>query len=475
LTQVDLGLVLDNTVVFAVGYAVLYAVAIVDLRLGSALFAGLAYLVGWALIGVLLTLAMLAGVDPGIPAFLIIAGLSLGVCVCCRVRTSPPTTTPVRTAPQSRGTSVFAAVPAVLGAGMIAVASLAAFSVAVKGQLYAGYIDAFQFWIPKAETIYYAHGIDPTMWGAIRHAEYPPLSPVMNAVTFHFVGGFHPSVLPFQSTLLGVAFLLAVVVLVDRFAPRWISLPTVALLGITPWFWARLQTPLTDQMVAYLIAAAAIAGVIWLYERNRAFLVLAFILLAAATLTKLEGGFMAELLALVVAAAAIVLYGRTAPPALVLLAAPAVALPWRLWLHHHGLPGSSPDYHAADLLKPSFLSERSGRLTGTVRALYEGLLTPQLQTSVIIWVSVAALIILAWRMPVIAGAVAAWFGLSLVGLTIVYWIGRLALSWYLETSLSRVGTTVIIVGGALTPLFLGLALRATTAPTRRATRRSRQR
>ena len=342
---------------------------------------------------------------------------------------------------------------------MIAIASLAAIAVAVKGQLYAGYLDAFLFWIPKAETIYYAHGLDASVWGTIRHPEYPPLAAVMNAVTFHFVGGFHPSVLPFQSTLLGVAFLLSVVALVDRFAPRWISLPSLALLATTPWFWARLQTPLTDQMLAYLIAAAAIAGVIWLYERKRAFLILVFILLAAATLTKIDGGFMAELLAFVVASAGIVLYGRRALPALVLLAAPAVALPWRLWLHQHGLPTSSPDYHASDLLNPSFLSARSGRLTGSFHALYEGLITAQLQTSVIIWISVAALIIVAWRIPVIAGAVAAWLGLSLLGLTIVYWIGRFALSWYLETSLSRVGTTVIIVGGTLTPLLLGLALR----------------
>jgi hypothetical protein len=111
------------------------------------------------------------------------------------------------------------------------------------------------------------------------------------------------------------------------------------------------------------------------------------------------------------------------------------------------------------LLNPSFLSERSGRLTGSLHALWDGLITAQLQTSAIIWISVAALGIVAWRMPVIAGAVAGWFVLSLLGLTIVYWIGRIALSWYLTTSLSRVGTTVIIVGGTLTPLFFGLALR----------------
>src|SRR6266540_3832516 len=396
MSHVDLGLAIDNAVLVAVGYAVLYALGIVELRLGSLVFVGLAYLVGWACIGVLLTLALLAGIDPGIPTFLVIAGAIIVCSGLYRARRPGSTFTPREHAPRSRRASLLAALPAVLGATMLAIGSLAALSVAVKGQLYAGYLDSFDFWIPKAETIYYAHGIDPDVWATIRHPEYPPLVAVMDALTFRLVGGFHPSVLPFQATLLGIAFLMAV---------------------------------------------------------------LALVLLAAATLTKLEGGFMAGLLALVVASAGIVLYRHAAAWALVLLAAPAVALPWRLWLHHHGLTTTSPDYHATDLLNRGFLSERWGRLTGSFHALYEGLITAQLQTSVIIWISVAALLILALRLPVIAGAVAAWFVLSLLGLTIVYWIGRLTLSWYLTTSLSRVGTTVIIVGGTLTPLFLGLALR----------------
>jgi hypothetical protein len=459
LTHVDVGLAVNNGVLVAVGYAVLYALAIVELRFGSLLFVGLAYLVGWACIGGLLTLALIAGIDPGISTFAVVAAVIVASSVFYRVRKRSTLPAAREAAPRFRGVSLVAAIPALLGAVMISIASLAAISVAVKGQLYAGYLDSLDFWIPKAETIYYAHGLDPGVWATIHHPEYPPLVAVMDALTFHFVGGFHPSVLPFQTTLLGIAFLLSALALVDRFAPRWISLPSLALLASTPWFWARLQASLADQMLAYLIAAAAIASVIWLYERKQGFLILTFVLLAAATLTKLEGGFMAELLALAVASAGLLLYRRAAAPALVLLIAPAVALPWRLWLHHHGLPGSSPDYHASDLLNPSFLSERSGRLTGSLHALWDGLITAQLQTSAIIWISVAALGIVAWRMPVIAGAVAGWFVLSLLGLTIVYWIGRIALSWYLTTSLSRVGTTVIIVGGTLTPLFFGLALR----------------
>ena len=47
----------------------------------------------------------------------------------------------------------------------------------------------------------------------------------MYAINFEFVGGFHPALLPFQQTVLGIAFILAVLGLLDRFTPRWISLP----------------------------------------------------------------------------------------------------------------------------------------------------------------------------------------------------------------------------------------------------------
>ena len=79
----------------------------------------------------------------------------------------------------------------------------------------------------------------------------------MNAVTFHFVHGFHPSLLPVQQVLLGVSFLLAAFALLDRYVPRWISLPSLALLVTAPWFWWRMQSILPDQTLAYLLSLAA--------------------------------------------------------------------------------------------------------------------------------------------------------------------------------------------------------------------------
>ena len=222
-------------------------------------------------------------------------------------------------------------------------------AVSLEGD-YTSYWDSVAFWIPKAEMIYWGGGLDAQVLGTLQHPEYPQLLPTMHAATFHFAGGVHPSLLPLQHALLGIAFLLAVLALLDRFAPRWVSLPALALLATTPWFWWRLEAPLGDQPLAYLVAVAALACVIWLYEPHRAWLGLAFVLLAAATLTKLEGGFLAGLLVAVVLVAGFVIHGRAALPALVLLAAPAVILPWRLWLGHHGLPhlgGGLPPHRPA--------------------------------------------------------------------------------------------------------------------------------
>ena len=61
------------------------------------------------------------------------------------------------------------------------------------------------------------------------------------------------------------------IALLDRYVPRWLTLPAVALLATTPWFWWRLESPYPTRRVAYLITAAAVVCVIWLYEPRTRF------------------------------------------------------------------------------------------------------------------------------------------------------------------------------------------------------------
>ena len=139
-------------------------------------------------------------------ASLVLAGVLVG-------RRTPAVV--ARSARHSRHPLALAA--AFCGAAIVAVEAIAALVVSLTD--WDPDFDFVNFWGPRAATIYYFGGLHASSWGAFPHQEYPPLGPAMNAVTFHFTHGFHPSLLPVQQTLLGIAFLLAVFVLLDRYVP----------------------------------------------------------------------------------------------------------------------------------------------------------------------------------------------------------------------------------------------------------------
>ncbi len=450
MTAAGLGLIANDVVILGVGFAFLYALGLAR-RLGDFRLVGLAFLAGWAMVGVVLCGLLMLGVPVRLPTILIAAGSLVAACVLVGRRTPP---VPGGSAARSRNPLALAA--ALCGAAVIAVEAVAALVVSLTD--WDAQIDFILFWGPRAETIYYHGGLQPSSWGDYPHQEYPPLGPAMNAVTFHFTHGFHPSLLPVQETLLGIAFLLAAFVMLDRFVPRWISLPSLALLVTAPWFWWRLQSILPDQILAYLLSLAALACIFWLLERRHAWLGLAVVLLAAGALLKLEGSLFGSLLVVVVLAAAFLRFRREAVPALVLLIGPLAVVPWRLWLSSNGLRSSAADYSLSDLANPGYLADRLGRLHRTLDALANSA-GNDLHALAFLSLLAVALLVAGLRTPLIAGAVAVWIVLMLIGFVAVYWIGRLSIGFYLDTSDSRVGGTLLIVAATLAPLLLGLALR----------------
>ena len=116
----------------------------------------------------------------------------------------------------------------------------------------------------------------------------------------------------------------------DRCVSRSIAFPSVALLIVAPEFFSRLDSLLPDQTLAYFVATAGLACVLWLRERRGSWLALASLLSAAGTLTKGEGLSYAVLLTVVVACAAVLRGRRAAVTALVLLAGVLAIEPWRL-------------------------------------------------------------------------------------------------------------------------------------------------
>jgi hypothetical protein len=449
LTLVDFELILNDAVVLAVGFALLYALGFAR-RLRDVRLVGLAYLAGWAVVGVVLCALLMLDVPVRLPTILVAAVAEVAACVAIGLRTPAVSAGGVV---QSRHPLAWLAL--LCGAAVIAVEAVAALVVALTD--WDPDLDVVIFWAPRAATVYYFGGLHPSTWGNYPHQEYPPLGPAMNAVTFHFTHGFHPSLLPVNQVLLGVAFLLAAFVLLDRYVQRWISVPALALLVTAPWFWWRMQSILPDQTLAYLLSLAALACLIWLLERRGAWLGLAVLLLGAGALLKLEGSLFGALLALVVFAAAFARYRRGALPALWLLLGPLAVVPWRLWLNTHGLRASASDYSLSDLVRPAYLAHRLSRVHRAVDTIATAT-GRDLHAVAFLCLVALALVLAATRVPLVAGAVAAWLGLMLAGFVTIYWIGHLPIGFYLETSDARVGGTILIVSATLTPFLLGLAV-----------------
>jgi hypothetical protein len=457
----------SQAVVLLAGYALLRALGIAELKRADVRLVGLSYLAGWASTGVLLSLGLVLGVGESLPEILVLVTAQTVICFWLG-RRSKPVGPPERVVVQSRHPVAVAVCWASGGMIAIAIASAAAVASKVEWDAWQDF-DAFNFWVPKAEVVYLSHGLDVGLWKLFAHAEYPPLVPAMDASTFFFAG-LHPSVLVAQRTLLGIAFLLSVAVLLARHVPRWLLLPFLAALATATWFWPQLRSLMVDAPVAYLVGVAATAGFLWLHERRRCWLLLAAVFLAAAGLTKFEGFFFAEILALTLGIAAILRYGRRGLPTLALVAAPLLIVVWWVWLGAHGVSAAnSGDYHLSDVFNLHFLSERSYRLGLTLSAFgtevdrlaagaFSGWHVPGLPGWVLLLPLGLALALSGRRHDLLAGAGAAWALCAFAGLAVIYWIGRPALGWYINVTLDRVAPTIAVAAVAVATLVLGLEL-----------------
>jgi hypothetical protein len=187
--------------------------------------------------------------------------------------------------------------------------------------------------------------------------------------------------------------------------------------------------------------------------------VVATVFLAAASLTKIEGVLFGAILVASVLVAGVAVHRRGALAGAVLLLGPAATIPWRLWLTRHRVPTSTPDYNAPNVLDAHFLSARFDRLTYALGFMLRGPFGTERMTAVLVCAAVAVAVVAARLLPAIVAAVGAWLVLCFLALAAIYWTSRVDIHFYVATSASRVGTTLIVAGAVLAPLLLGLALR----------------
>ena len=464
------GLALLDVLYPLVGAAFLSLIGIAGSMGAGVRLLGLSYLTGYALLGVVLSLWLMAGLPLTVASVLIVAAVIFAACAAGAWRGVLPAIAPrARVAPWRYDRLVSAA-----GVAVLAVGGAAAVVTALRGEWNPAHdFDAVFIYLPRAVAISTTHGLDITVWRRFVHAEYPPLFMVSSATTFAFAG-FHPSLLPFQQALLALAFLLGALGLLDRVAPRWLSVPALALLGTAPWFWASFDSLLPDQTLGYLVAVAALACVLWLLEPRPAWLALGTLFLAAATLTKLEGTLSAVTLVAVVVVVSLVHFGRRRGAwAAVFLFGPATEVFWRLWLHSNGLRGTTDVYSISNIFDPSYLSARTsrlkyaiasmewtgGRMLAGVTPLTRTATSGRLEAEVLLAGLVVLLVFAARSSGAVAVTVGCWFVLAVAGLATIYWIGRIPVAYYVAESVDRVEETPAMVILTLLPLLLALALR----------------
>jgi hypothetical protein len=172
---------------------------------------------------------------------------------------------------------------------------------------------------------------------------YPPLVPILDAASFHAMGGADTTTLHLQYWFIVVGAVVAIAGALYRHVPAWLLWPPLLLVLTVPRVASGLLMPQADVLVDVLFVVGALLLALWLRDGRGWRLAAAAVLFAGAGLTKREGLFFVAA-ALVVALVASVGRRRAAWPqlvAVVVLVALA-ALPWRLWYRSHGLGGEAP-------------------------------------------------------------------------------------------------------------------------------------
>ncbi len=442
------GIALLDGMYAAVGTCALVGLGIVRSRRMLVLHLGLALLLGWALVGTVTSLLLIAGLA-AVVWQVVLCSVLVAVACLAPVRRVPGGVT--RFAPNPQGIATWVAVG---GAGVL----LALLEALFRRSLYARPTawDAWSFWLPKAESIVYFNGFDTGVGGFTSYAnsDYPPFAPAVESLTYRFAGSVDNGILPLQHWVLAAAFFAALAVLLSRRVTAWILWPALALLALMPSYTRLVGSSLGDEPMSACVALAAVCAVLWLLDGDWRLIPVAGAFLVAATLLKNEGLAFSLLIAALLALTA---RGRRVRVPLALACVSIAAIvPWKLWLSAHDVP-RTPAYDANDLLRPGFLLDRVGRLGVALQEL------PQYFFSWSAWlVALPLALVLAAALvrerPELSAFVLGAVAIALAGNLVVYWVSTFPVHWYIRTTADRTSATVAIFCAALAPLLVAEAV-----------------
>jgi hypothetical protein len=330
-----LGLVAFNLVVFGVGATSLYAMRGLRSWNESIRLAGLAYMLGVAVTGVVFVFELVVGLSLSFGAILATVAVLTVAALAVGIRLDRP---------RPRGSVTLGRISltgAVFGAALIVYAE-ALFRSARLAGLYE--FDGWGFWVPKGLAIYFFGGLDHQFFSKLPGPSYPPVVPAYEAGAFHFMHSPDVVTIHLQFWFFLVGFATAVVGLLSRRVQAMFLWPPLLLLLVAPNVLNRGLQAGGDFLLDEMLALAALLIALWLDDQASWRLAGATVFLAAAMSVKREGYLLAACIAL---AALLVSWRqrRTAWPRLALCAAVAFGLtiPWRLLLLARDLPGGGPE------------------------------------------------------------------------------------------------------------------------------------
>ncbi len=443
------GLLALNALFWLVGMAILFAVRGWRTWGEVGRLAGCAYLVGLVGVVVLGTEVLSLGGDTGLGVVLALcaAAIVAGAAVGRRLGRPLPAATP-RLAAREPFLLVgvwCAAVAAVLVESFVRIAT----TVGVWEW------DAWAFWVPKAEGIYYFGGLDPQLFRHLAAPSYPILVPTLEAMDFHFMGSADTVTLRLQFWLLMVGFVLTVAGLLRPAVPLALVWPFLGLMLLMPEFDLRALATQADVTLDYLFVAAALAVALWLVRKEGWYLAVAGVFLAGAMSTKREGVLLAGCLLVAGLLGAVparrgwhLLLGTT-------VAVYLSTIPWRVWWSGHGFKDETSPVSISDLWRHSDRAWPGFKLVLRLAFNYDSWLV-----AVPLGV-VAALLLLAAGRRLLPVFFFALVGLVAAGFTWIVWsISTLPLNTSDQTPLPRAVGALVLLSIALGPLMVHEALEA---------------
>ena len=447
-----LGLLVLNLALSAAGTAVLFGLGAVRSSGDLVRLLGLGYLVGASSLMVALGIVLVLGLPVGIPSsatiILILAagGVAVGTSRGYARRGA-------RTARALPRITVLAA----LCLGGIVLYFEALFRAARLASVQQAF-DAWWFWIPKAQAIYFFGRLDPELLSSLPNPGYPPGLPALHAVAFHAMGSADDTTLHVQYWFYAAGFVAALAGTLAGRARQNIQLPTVLLVLVAPAVVERATSAYADLPLGYLVTVAGLLVAIWLAERQTWQLVAATLLLSGAMVTKREGILFA-ICVFVAAFACSWSERRQTWKALASSAvvAGALTVPWRIWIAVEGLPNEGPSTGVLGLL------DAPERAWPAMRLVLSTIFDPGLWLVVpIVFVAAVVLTMLTGRRQVAVYAIVFACTATVAGTWVVWSETALPLSQNdAENPVVRMVGTSVLALAAFTPLLLEEAWAAT--------------